>query len=221
MTAPDIEMEPVVDSDNNSSDAEYMSDDVDNGVPSDEGSVDENTEELKSGWADAMAKVLTKSGSNHTLLSKAKKDSQGVSKVTERKKVAAKKKAELDAICRSKPNVGKDRMKEKKLTKLATKGVVQLFNAVREQQKTLKSQLNQAGGSIRRQEKVYKNINKDEFLNVLSGSKGKKPVSGEADEEIKEEIKTEVKEEGTWNILKDDFMLGAKMRDWDKESDDE
>ena len=24
----------------------------------------------------------------------------------------------------------------------------------------------------------------------------------------------------TWSILKDDFMMGAKMKDWDKESDD-
>ena len=34
------------------------------------------------------------------------------------------------------------------------RGVVQLFNAVREQQKDMKSQLRQAGGSFRKQEKV-------------------------------------------------------------------
>ena len=34
--------------------------------------------------------------------------------------------------------------------------------------------------------------------------------------------KIEVKEEdddGTWSVLKDNFMMGAKMRDWDKDSD--
>ena len=35
-----------------------------------------------------------------------------------------------------------------------SRGVVQLFNAVREQQKDMKSQLRQAGGSFRKQEKV-------------------------------------------------------------------
>ena len=25
----------------------------------------------------------------------------------------------------------------------------------------------------------------------------------------------------TWSILRDDFMMGAKMKDWDKEDDDD
>lgn len=25
----------------------------------------------------------------------------------------------------------------------------------------------------------------------------------------------------TWNILKDDYMMGAKMKDWDQEGDDD
>lgn len=29
------------------------------------------------------------------------------------------------------------------------------------------------------------------------------------------------KQEETWNVLKDDFMMGAEMKDWDKESDNE
>ena len=37
---------------------------------------------------------------------------------------------------------------------IPSRGVVQLFNAVREQQKDMKSQLKQAGGSFRKQEKV-------------------------------------------------------------------
>lgn len=28
-------------------------------------------------------------------------------------------------------------------------------------------------------------------------------------------------EEPAWNILRDDFMMGASMKDWDKESDRE
>merc|ERR1719195_1121654 len=58
---------------------------------------------------------------------------------------------------------------ERTLTKIATRGVVQLFNAVREQQKDMKSQLKQAGGSFRKQEKVLKAFNKENFINMLSG----------------------------------------------------
>ena len=53
-------------------------------------------------------------------------------------------KKELEEKGRSKPDITKDRAKEKILCKLATKGVVQLFNAVREQQKSIKTQLNVA-----------------------------------------------------------------------------
>merc|ERR1719370_134475 len=47
---------------------------------------------------------------------------------------------------------------ERTLTKIATRGVVQLFNAVREQQKDMKSQLRQAWWQVFRnnQEKVLK-----------------------------------------------------------------
>merc|ERR1719273_1027064 len=77
-------------------------------------------------------------------------------------------KRELEEKGRCKPDVVKDRSKEKILCKLATKGVVQLFNAVRDQQKSIKTQLNTAGGSVRKREKVYKNIDRQTFLNVLS-----------------------------------------------------
>merc|ERR1712020_371481 len=77
-------------------------------------------------------------------------------------------KKELEEKGRSKPDITKDRTREKILCKLATKGVVQLFNAVREQQKTIKTQLNSVGGSVRKREKVYKNMDRQTFLNVLS-----------------------------------------------------
>ena len=40
--------------------------------------------------------------------------------------------------------------------------------------------------------------------------------------EVKDEPDDEDEEnESTWKILRDDFMMGAKMKDWDKESDSE
>ena len=241
----------------------------------------------KSGWADAMAKVLNmgkntaQTDPNKPLfLSKAIKDNDAKQRSTvsskdndtgdnEKDKVIASKapiirasirraqKKELEEKGRCKPDIVKDRAKEKLLCKLATKGIVQLFNAVREQQKSIKTQINTVGGSVRKREKVYKNIDRQSFLNVLTNQtsltedhatisdkalKQKSTMSSNAhsqkrpkietfNEEIKPEIfgdddvKQEISDadddgggnEGTWNVFRDDFMMGAKMKDWDKE----
>ena len=176
----------------------------------------------KSGWADAMAKVLnTGKGSEKApgLLSKAKKDKapddddESESKKKKREPLSVrreKKKAEAD-LCRSRPDVVLDRNKEKRLTRLATSGVVKLFNAVRGQQKTLKSELNRAGRSERKREKVFKSVDKDKFMDVLDKAK-KSDNSNQEHEEVEEE-------ESSWKILRDDYMMGAKMKDWDRDSD--
>merc|ERR1712223_2039938 len=146
----------------------------------------EKTEDEKSGWADAMAKVLNM-GKNTAqtepnkplFLSKAIKenDENNVEETSTDQKVQIKasirraQKKEMEEKGRCKPDITKDRGKEKMLCKLATKGVVQLFNAVREQQKTIKTQLNTAGGSVRKREKVYKNMDRQTFLNVLTNQK--------------------------------------------------
>jgi len=182
------------------------------------------------GWADAMAKVLNIGKNSKSdkplLLSKAKKDVNEVkdseSKSGEKPSVRRAKKKEIAEMGRKKPDIVKDRIKEKRLAKMATRGVVQLFNAVRDQQKTLKTSLNKAGLSTTKRDKVYKNLDKDAFLDVLSGKKNKLVSSNASQNGHKKVPKMEVKEEdddGTWSVLKDNFMMGAKMRDWDKESD--
>ena len=200
-----------------------------------------NDDENKgSGWADAMAKVLN-TGKNvksdkPMLLSKAKKDVQKYGldseKPKERPALARAKRKEMENAARKRPDIVKDKAREKKLTKIATRGVVQLFNAVREQQKTLKTQLDKAGLSTTKRDKVFKNLDKDAFLDVLSGKKrtlssASISSNGVHNSDLKK-LKTEVKAEdmnhdddGTWSVLKDNFMMGAKMKDWDKESDDE
>jgi hypothetical protein len=49
------------------------------------------------------------------------------------------------------------------------RGVVQLFNAVRQQQKTIESSLKAAGSSESRQEKVFRSVDKNSFLDILMG----------------------------------------------------
>lgn len=109
-----------------------------------------------------------------------------------------------------KPNIlEKDR--ERTLAKIATKGVVQLFNAVKTQQKDIDKKLKEAGPLEVRKEKVMKSIDKRAFLDVLMGEK-----SQHVEQETKKEQQT-----ATWSVLRDDFMMSAKMRDWDKELEKE
>lgn len=207
---------------------------------------DEEDEEGNAGWADAMAKVLAMGKNSDkpvSVLSKAKKDnvkkkkpseengeedSEDEEKETEKKfeplAVRKAKKKQIDSIGRSLPNV-LDRNSEKALSRIATKGVVQLFNAVRDHQKDVKIKLKEAGGSFRKQEKVYKNLDKSSFVQMLTGkpmnkSQSSEPVSKKAKVEVKDEDEGDEKQ-SSWNILRDDYMLGAKMKDWDKDSDED
>lgn len=89
---------------------------------------------------------------------------------------------------RMKPSL-MDREREKSFKKIATKGVVQLFNAVRVQQKDLTKQLEEAGPLDHRKDAVLNNINKKKFLDVLMG--GKRAKSELVDNPVKDEIKEE------------------------------
>jgi len=197
-----------------------------------------------SGWADAMAKVLA-IGKNSTkpvsVLSKAKKgnskkakvkasdgeDSSSGSEAEPVKKleplsVRRAKKKEIDSIGRIMPNV-LERNSERILSKTATRGVVQLFNAVRDHQKDVKTKLKDAGGSFRKQEKVYKNLDKNSFMEMLSGKSMSNQRSGESQPPKKQKLERDnsTNSQSSWSILREDYMLGAKMKDWDRESDEE
>lgn len=199
------------------------------------------------GWADAISKILKQKSKKKTLvLSKAKKLTDvkkkkpepsgfeieapdGVVKVKEEdsseekedvkpelEEPLKKKRKELPKL-RIKPDIlEKDR--ERLLQKIATKGVVQLFNAVRMQQKDISKKLEEAGPLEVRREKVLKNIDKRAFLDVLMGEKSQR-----VDSDIQKNKKNESNTDTTWSVLKEDFMMGAKMKDWDKalENEDE
>lgn len=127
----------------------------------------------------------------------------------------------------------KDIERERALRKVATKGVVQLFNAVRIQQKDLQQQLEEAGPLDSRKEAVLNNINKRKFLDVLMG--GKRAKSEAVDNPVKSEFKKEEDESTTddegdydnnkiksgWSVLRDDFMTNKKNKHWDEEDEDE
>ncbi|XP_065354881.1 RRP15-like protein [Calliphora vicina] len=218
-------------------------------------SADESSDEQQGGgnvgWADSIAKVLstTKPKTKKTLvLSRAKKiksvDKDKVEtdygfevegEIKEEKptdeelettlKQAKNQKLEL----RVKPS-WKDIERERALRKIATRGVVQLFNAVRIQQKDLQHQLEEAGPLDSRKEAVLNNINKRKFLDVLMS--GKRSKSEQVDNVVKDELKEESdssederddgkKKKSEWNVLRDDFMTNKKIKHWDEEDGSE
>lgn len=104
---------------------------------------------------------------------------------------------------RVKPSV-MDRERERTFKRIATKGLVQLFNAVRAQQRDLVDKLDQAGPLDHRRDAVLNNINKRQFLNVLMG--GARAKSENVDNPVKDE---ELKEENDvagkpsqWSVLR-------------------
>lgn len=102
------------------------------------------------------------------------------------------------ASIRQKPNIlEKDR--ERLLAKIATKGVVQLFNAVRNQQKTVEKELDRNDISEVKKERIMKKFDKRTFLDTLMG-KSKSIVVDEANSSLKDEVKDE--EKPRWNALR-------------------
>ncbi|CAN2387442.1 Ribosomal RNA processing 15 homolog (S. cerevisiae), partial [Pristimantis euphronides] len=199
----------------------------DGGEESD-GSDHETNEQVESddpnkGWADAMAKILNKkvpSGKSSTILVKSKvleKEKEKDKQERLEKKRQVDKKRQWEMISRVKPDVAKDREAERNLQRIATRGVVQLFNAVKTHQGNVNNKLKEAGRSERKKSKLMLSVSKSDFINVLRGIESK----GEAAER-KGPRKAAAKAPNTseWNILRDEFMMGASMKDWDKDDDD-
>ncbi|XP_060686871.1 RRP15-like protein [Hemiscyllium ocellatum] len=198
----------------------------------DEENHDSETADLSStnpnaGWADAMARILNKKvpGDKPTILAKNKKNLKEKEKrkqaMLEKMKQLDKKK-EWEQMCRVKPNVAEDQETERAFQKIATRGVVQLFNAVRKHQASVDKKIKEVGGSEQKRAKLLSSVSKKDFIDVLRGSEPN-VRQGSAARPVNSIKKVKVKSEDSaaWNILRDDFMMGATMKDWDKESDEE
>lgn len=114
-----------------------------------------------------------------------------------------------------------DRERERSFKRIATKGVVQLFNAVRSQQRDLVNRLEKAGPLDHKRDEVLNNINKKQFLDMLMG--GKQAKSENIDNAVKNEKNPQDGESkpSQWSVLRDDFMTSKKLKHWDQEDDDE
>eukprot|EP01122_Echinamoeba_exundans_P002339 TRINITY_DN12282_c0_g1_i1.p1 TRINITY_DN12282_c0_g1~~TRINITY_DN12282_c0_g1_i1.p1 ORF type:complete len:375 (-),score=122.42 TRINITY_DN12282_c0_g1_i1:17-1102(-) len=123
--------------------------------------------------------------------------------------------------------------KEARLRKIGTKGVVKLFNAIRTAQKL--DQIETVSTKTQKKKEKGENMSKEKFLEILqrdrniSADEAQKMLTGEAP--AADPVSTKVKSEtaqssssggSSWKVLRDDYLLGARMKDWDKEhSDDE
>ncbi|XP_011498793.1 PREDICTED: RRP15-like protein [Ceratosolen solmsi marchali] len=135
------------------------------------------------------------------------KDENLATQKKQRRKILGKK-------IRVKPSV-LDRDYEKRLQKIATSGVVQLFNAVKQQQKDIENKIIEAGPLERKREKALKSINRQTFLNVLMG--GTNNLVEDSAKKLDKEDEPK-KENEVWSVLRDDFVMGAKMKDWNKDN---
>jgi len=129
---------------------------------------------------------------------------------------AKRRKKEVQLGIRVKPSI-RDRERERMLQKIATKGVVQLFNVVKQQQTEIDRKLEEVGPLERKREQVMKSIDKRAFLDVLMGGSKSIPIDDPAKCK-KVEKNEDDKTDKVWSVLRDDFVMGAKLKDWDKKS---
>ncbi|XP_062911109.1 RRP15-like protein [Mobula hypostoma] len=177
------------------------------------------------GWADAMSRILNKNlpGDKPIILAKNKEKKKEKEKrkqeLSERMKKLDERK-EREQMCRVKPDLVRDREIERNLQRIATKGVVQLFNAVRKHQTVVDEKVKEVGGSERKRAKLMSTVSKKDFISVLRGSsQAAQQDSAEKTPNSEKQVVVKSEEVAAWNILRDDFMMGATMKDWDKESD--
>ncbi|KAM5301920.1 RRP15-like protein [Glossophaga mutica] len=202
-----------------------QADNEDEAGPGDSGGEDARVD-ASAGWADAMAKILNKKTptSKPTILVRNReleKEKQKLKQERLEKRKQRDRKREWEMLCRVKPDVVKDKEAERSLQRIATRGVVQLFNAVQKHQKNVDEKVKEAGGSVRKRAKLISTVSKKDFISVLRGMDGSahEPSSTGRGSKARQ---TGEKEEGPgWTVLRDDFMTGASMKDWDKESDKE
>ncbi|XP_029449044.1 RRP15-like protein [Rhinatrema bivittatum] len=178
------------------------------------------------GWADAMARILGKQipESKPGILLKNKKLERERAKEKQKKldeKKQHDKKQAWEMMCRVKPDIVKDRESERNLQRIATRGVVQLFNAVRKHQSNIDEKIKEVGTSERKRTKLMSSVSKRDFISVLRGQDGRKTEQSTVEKPSKsKKVASGSREEPGWSILRDDFMMGAAMKDWDRESDE-
>eukprot|EP00128_Syssomonas_multiformis_P014452 Colp12_sorted_trinity150504_noHs@35506 len=178
-----------------------------------------------SGMADAMSKILNRNIQQEVpILAKEKSMEKKLAKEKEDEKIRKEKiraKREAKDRERVKPDVrGLD--EDRKLIRIATKGVVQLFNAVRDAQKNLEAEKESGKMKTSTKEKAVLTQSKESFLDMLkSGGSKEKEAAGKKKASTKQAEGAKGEKEAGWRVFRDDFMLDSKMKDFDKQQEEE
>ncbi|CAF1400399.1 unnamed protein product [Adineta steineri] len=145
---------------------------------------------------------------------KVKKTTDAEPKPTFSERTTKRRRREWDAMNYEPFDITRGRDYERSLQRVATRGIVQLFNTVRKQQ--------QSSSSIKKKDKKETTINKGEFLDML-----KTIDSDEVSCKImKKNLATTQSTPKTttpvkWNVLQDDLMASVKDDDDDDDDDDD
>eukprot|EP00041_Stephanoeca_diplocostata_P003147 m.32167 g.32167 ORF g.32167 m.32167 type:complete len:289 (-) comp14090_c0_seq4:258-1124(-) len=204
---------------------QYSSSDDDsdeNPVSDTNGEGDGATEEsprAKSGMADAMAKILRKQITSDPVLSKAKTiqedEDDGAAQKAREERLAQK--ARDNAAHQTDVSHSTSLVFETKLRKIATRGAVVLFNAVRKQQKatvetenaasaTAKKKLTAAGGASDRKG----------FIDMLKKSAAAKAAkSADGKKNAGKDVASDASLSDGWRVLQDGYMTKGKHKDWE------
>lgn len=206
-----------------SDDEENVDDSADEGDADDSADdeiADDSDDEGNAGWADAFAKVLKQEKPKKISYKKIKVEEEPTTNELDLAAVERKERNNKLVQLRVKPG-SMDRERERAFKRIATKGVVQLFNAVRSQQRDLVNRLEEAGPLDHKRDEVLNNINKRQFLDMLMG--GKRAKSETVDNPVKDEKDADEDEArpSQWSVLRDDFMTSKKLKHWDKDEDED
>ncbi|XP_071832472.1 RRP15-like protein [Apostichopus japonicus] len=169
------------------------------------------------GWADVMSKILGRPAATTTTVVLSKSKAYSKAKHVEKEELTERQK--LEVIKKQKENLGREKPQplkkdvERRLQRIAVRGVVQFFNAVGKQQKLREDKLKEATTENKRI-KAESSLSKGDFLDMLKTSNNKSSKTGQ-------KVMEEEENKPAWSVLKEDFMMGARMKDWDKGTKDE
>lgn len=172
--------------------------------PEVESSDEEEQQEETNGFAGAMSLVLSQNIADSKTPILAKRTTQLMRTIAESKSQHKVKKVTAEERRRQKeknvvlPNYT-TLAKDRQLRKIATKGVVALFNAITKHQQSANLQVE---SKLKKQQQVeVKAMSKANFLNLLKDNTEKASTSD-------------------WKVLDDKFMMGAKLKHWDQSEDE-
>ena len=198
--------------------SDYEGDDGESELDDDD---DDEYDGIKSSVAGAMASVLGKAVEEEgapILLKDRTTDKRVLEEKEERRAKRQRREEKREKRERGhepKPNVlVKDH--ERKLLKIATKGMVKLFNAVSKHQKEVSAVVDGAGPSHVQQEKAVSSLKKKDFVDMLK----KAPSTGPEGSGLIGDKKVSDQQKG-WGVLNDKYMMDSKQKDWDKEDNED